>query len=70
MYENLPLSLGLLTNLPLTKELEIYIGPQKKMVFEPNSSFAYNNSGYIILAAIVAKVSGERYVDYVTIKSP
>lgn len=42
--------------------------PQKPMVYERGTDFAYNNSGFVFLASIVAKVSGMRYVDYVTEK--
>lgn len=41
------------------------IFPQKKMRSKPGEVFAYNNSGFVMLAGIVAKVSGKRYVDYV-----
>ncbi len=33
--------------------------------FEPGERFAYNNSGYILLGAIIEEVSGESYEDYV-----
>ena len=33
--------------------------------FEPGSKFAYNNSGYILLGAIIEKVSGLSYADFV-----
>ncbi len=32
--------------------------------FEPGSKFYYSNSGYVVLGAIVEKVSGESYEDY------
>lgn len=40
--------------------------PQKEMRHEPGKEFIYNNSGFVMLAGIVAKVSGMRYVDYVS----
>ena len=33
--------------------------------FEPGSKWAYNNSGYVLLGAIVEKLSGIKYADYV-----
>lgn len=33
--------------------------------FEPGEKFLYNNSGYILLGAIIEKVSGMKYADFV-----
>ncbi len=33
--------------------------------FQPGSQFRYNNSGYILLGAIIEKVSGKTYAEYV-----
>jgi CubicO group peptidase (beta-lactamase class C family) len=33
--------------------------------FEPGSRFGYSNDGFIVLGAIVERVSGQRYADYV-----
>lgn len=33
--------------------------------FEPGSTFKYNNSGYFLLGAIIEKVSGQTYANYV-----
>jgi CubicO group peptidase (beta-lactamase class C family) len=33
--------------------------------FEPGSEFRYSNSGYILLGAIIERVSGQSYFDYV-----
>lgn len=33
--------------------------------FEPGARFQYSNSGFIVLGAIIEKVSGENYYDYV-----
>jgi CubicO group peptidase (beta-lactamase class C family) len=35
------------------------------MDFEPGEQFLYNNSGYILLGAIIEKISGIAYADYV-----
>lgn len=32
--------------------------------FEPGSRMAYNNSGYFLLGAIIEKISGQRYADF------
>ncbi|HOW85182.1 MAG TPA: serine hydrolase [Candidatus Aminicenantes bacterium] len=37
----------------------------KPMQFEPGRSWAYNNSGYILLGAIIEKVSGKTYEQFV-----
>jgi hypothetical protein len=37
----------------------------KPMQFEPGSQWAYNNSGYILLGAIIEKVSGRTYEQFV-----
>ncbi len=33
--------------------------------FEPGEKFLYNNSGYILLGAIIEKVTGEKYDDFI-----
>ena len=36
----------------------------KPLDFEPGSRYAYDNTGYVLLGAIVEKVSGQTYADY------
>jgi D-alanyl-D-alanine carboxypeptidase len=38
----------------------------KQLDFPPGSKFSYDNSGYVILGAIIARVSGMTYADYLT----
>ncbi len=38
----------------------------KPMQFEPGRNWAYNNSGYILLGAIIEKASGKTYEEFVT----
>jgi D-alanyl-D-alanine carboxypeptidase len=37
------------------------------LAFEPGTQFMYSNGGYIVLGAIIEKVSGRSYYDYVQI---
>ena len=46
------------------KEL-IDLFKDKPMQFEPGRTWAYNNSGYILLGAIIEKVSGKTYEEFV-----
>ncbi len=39
--------------------------PDEDMVFEPGEKFYYNNSAFILLAHIAAKISGKRYSEFV-----
>jgi CubicO group peptidase (beta-lactamase class C family) len=38
---------------------------EEKLAFEPGSKWAYSNSGFILLGAIVEAASGENYFDYI-----
>ncbi|MFT5676569.1 MAG: CubicO group peptidase (beta-lactamase class C family) [Paraglaciecola sp.] len=44
-----------------------YFGDHDRLKFNPGSQIEYNNSGYTLLAEIVARVSGERFADYIFI---
>jgi D-alanyl-D-alanine carboxypeptidase len=50
---------------PHTPEELIKLTRDKPLDFEPGSKYAYDNSGYILLGAVVEKVSGQHYADYV-----
>ncbi len=41
------------------------IFPKEAMKFLPGQRFSYNNSGYVLLAAIIKEVSGIPYKDYI-----
>jgi CubicO group peptidase (beta-lactamase class C family) len=49
----------------LTLEQLIAVFKDKPLEFAPGESWAYNNSGYILLGAVVEKVSGKSYEDFV-----
>ncbi len=40
--------------------------PQEKMKFKPGEKFNYNNSGFVLLAALISEVTGQTYTDYIT----
>ncbi len=48
-----------------TLEELIDLFKDKPMQFEPGEHWAYNNSGYILLGAIIEKVSGKTYEEFV-----
>jgi D-alanyl-D-alanine carboxypeptidase len=50
------------------KKTEDYIPlvARESLLFEPGSRWSYSNSGYVILGAVIEKLSGESYFDYVT----
>jgi len=37
----------------------------EKLLFEPGSLFSYSNEGYIVLGAVIEKISGQNYHDYI-----
>lgn len=39
--------------------------PQRDVLFEPGSQFSYSNYGFVLLGAVIERVSGESYYDYV-----
>src|SRR5205085_2821805 len=49
------------------KAVADYLGlfADEPLLFEPGARFEYSNSGFIVLGAIIEKVSGESYYDYV-----
>ena len=48
-----------------THEDYIKLFGNRPVAFEPGSRFEYSNYGFIILGAVIEKVSGESYYDYV-----
>ena len=63
-YTDMPEWLPLWRKDMTLKEL-IDLFKDQPMQFEPGASWAYNNSGYILLGAIVEKVSGKSYEAFV-----
>jgi D-alanyl-D-alanine carboxypeptidase len=49
---------------PLTPVEILMLSKDKPLEFEPGAKWNYDNSGYIFLGAIIEKVSGEKYADY------
>ena len=49
--------------MPHTPEEEIAFFRDKSLDFEPRTKFDYSNSNYIVLGAIIEKVSGKKYAD-------
>jgi len=39
--------------------------PKEEMKFSPGTLFNYNNSGYILLAALISEISGMPYTEYI-----
>jgi CubicO group peptidase (beta-lactamase class C family) len=48
---------------PHTVEEELAFFKDKPLDFEPGSKFAYSNSNFEVLGAVIEKVSGKKYVD-------
>jgi CubicO group peptidase (beta-lactamase class C family) len=44
--------------------MEMLIQHQPAVYFAPNESWAYSNTGYVLLALIIEKVTGQRFADY------
>jgi D-alanyl-D-alanine carboxypeptidase len=49
---------------PLSPVEILMLSKDKPLDFPPGEKFHYDNSGYIFLGAIIEKVSGEKYADY------
>jgi D-alanyl-D-alanine carboxypeptidase len=64
-YTDLPNFFDAEARLKHSPEEIIKLTRDKPLQFEPGSSFAYDNSGYILLGYIIEKVSGQAYADYV-----
>jgi CubicO group peptidase (beta-lactamase class C family) len=51
---------------PITsREVLKLVGRQRELNFPPGTEFAYSNAGYIVLAEIVARVSGLKFRDWI-----
>lgn len=51
------------SDVPLYKNIDFINAAQ--LLFEPGEKYSYSNEGYILLAAIIEKVSGKSYNDYI-----
>ena len=49
---------------PLTPTEIVLLSKNKPLEFDPGTQFKYDNTGYVFLGAIIEKVSGEKYADY------
>ena len=45
--------------------LPLFVDDPKPLAFEPGTRWQYSNQGFILLGAIIEKVSGENFFDYV-----
>lgn len=50
------------TDISVEKLIELFAG--KPQLFSPGSDFSYSNSGYVLLGAIIEKVSGKTYAEF------
>lgn len=62
-YNNLP-DYGEKMMLPLSIDEVIDWFKDEPLQFEPGEQFAYSNSGYVLLAGIIEKVSGQSYAEF------
>lgn len=54
------------SEVPLKKNIDfINQANEAALMFEPGEGYSYSNAGYVILAAIIEKVSGKPYHDYI-----
>jgi CubicO group peptidase (beta-lactamase class C family) len=49
---------------PLSPVEIVMLSKDKALEFEPGTKWNYDNTGYVFLGAIIEKVSGEKYADY------
>ena len=65
-YTGLPTFFAKESRNPYTPEEFVKKFASGDLEFEPGSKFAYNNSGYFLLGAIIGKVTGKPYEEVVT----
>jgi CubicO group peptidase (beta-lactamase class C family) len=46
-----------------TDEIEVYA--DEKLFFEPGTAWRYSNAGFSLLGAVIERISGEKYLDYI-----
>jgi CubicO group peptidase (beta-lactamase class C family) len=49
---------------PASKDALRFIANEKKLRFKPGDQWEYSDSGYVVLAQIIEKVSGKTYADF------
>ena len=64
-YTDMPGFMQKEVRMDLTVSELIDVFKDEPMNFDPGEDWRYNNSGYILLGAIIEKVSGETYEDYI-----
>lgn len=64
-YTDMPGFMQKEVRMDLTVAELIDVFKNEPMNFDPGTDWRYNNSGYILLGAIIEKVSGETYEDYI-----
>lgn len=67
-YTNMPEWDGMMRRKDFTVEALIDLFKDQPMEFEPGAAWNYNNSGYILLGAIIEKVSGQTYAEFIDSK--
>ena len=64
-YTNMSENMKEIVNEDLTVDELVDSFKKAPMDFVPSTSFRYSNSGYILLGAIIEKISGKSYTDYI-----
>lgn len=64
-YTNMPTFISEMARKDMTPTELIDVFKNEPMEFDPGAQWNYNNSGYILLGAIIEKISGKTYEEYV-----
>ncbi|MBI1787122.1 MAG: serine hydrolase [Acidobacteria bacterium] len=63
-YTGLPDFFAKRSTQPLTPIEIVKLTQDMPLEFEPGTKFAYNNTGYVLLGAVIEKVTGKKYADH------